>query len=284
MKTERFKTVIQLMFLVVAMVFVVMITLGIEFDLTRLKDTRFWVECVCKLIVSLLVFNVVFEIDCQNRRLDDSSRYYAIKLKYRDFIDRLYSEKKYGTFEVALLAKNEKYREETFNKYLHHKGSSRLQMSDFKDIKNIDEVQKICETKLLNAKTTNKVKKVMVKILNGDIKVHEVTVDEILLDKVGTSMNEDGMRFNTHKFKVMQNTTKVWTYLASAIGFTIIQITSIYTGFVNAILTNGFLIMSATVSAMLNSKKFIQLLTNKYDDITRFFQKDVFSEEENENN
>lgn len=113
----------------------------------------------------------------------------------------------------------------------------------------------------LGDRDLKRVKKVVLKILNGKVRYEKLTADDIL-DMLGeANVHSDAITFQSAVIVRHQNFIKALTFLAGVVAMTVFRYYPTWTDFLFDIIINATLLVGATYSAILNSKSFLRRKT-----------------------
>ena len=125
----------------------------------------------------------------------------------------------------------------------------------------------------LGDRDLKKVKKVVLKILNGKVQYEKLTADDIL-DMLGeANVHSDAITFQSAVIVRRQNFIKALTFLAGVVAMTVFRYYPTWTDFIFDVIFNATLLVGATYSAILNSKSFLRRKTSVVENQNIFLSK-----------
>lgn len=266
----NFRTIAQLLFVAVAFVLAIAITMGFRFDVAALKDVGFWVEVSIKLAATLIIYNTVFGIDNNARRQIEDSKYYVTLATNRLRVREIYRAKLFGELDKAIDAENKEKHEQKCNQMLRCV-SRRVSYGDI-DWENPD-IEALSKKLLLSPRVANKLKKVITRIANGAVTYPTVEPDDILVDKDGVKDSPPSIVFDVKKFVLKQNLFKSLSFLLSTMAMTIVSFSATKMDFWAAVLTNSILLLGAVVSGISFSFNYIKTRTEIFEQRNRFIER-----------
>jgi len=269
-KFLNFRTIAQLLFVAVAFVLAVAITMGFEFEVEALKDIGFWIEVSIKLAATLIIYNTVFGIDNNARRQIEDSKYYVTMATNRLRVGEIYRGKLFEELDKAIAAENKEKYEQECNQMLR-KVSRRVSYADV-DWEAPD-TDGIAAKLLLSARATKKLRKAITKIANGIVEYPAVEPDDILLDKDGIKDLPSSIVFDVKKFILKQNAIKALMFLLSTIAVTIVSFSVAKMDLWQAVLTNSALLLGAIVSGISFSYNYIRTRASVFEQRNRFLER-----------
>lgn len=116
---KTLKSFTSLIFALISLVLVVIVSLGISLDFDKLKTAAFWLEVFIKWCLTMILFNIAFEYDKQNKTHDRNSRFYSAFATLKVRIREIHKEKRYNALSSAIALKNENNVKELWTARLH---------------------------------------------------------------------------------------------------------------------------------------------------------------------
>lgn len=258
-------------FILLALVFVIIYTLGFTFDWTKLREPGFWVEVAVRLGATMAIYNAMFSIDSSTRRLATSGRYYEVLATNRIRVDRIYRENLFEALDEAVKAENEDRKHRAINRVLR-RVSSRLSYEDVID-QPAEKLDEICKAYLLTDKQKAKLKKTLRKIYSGGVKYEAITADDLLIDKENDKDRRESLKVNLTAFVVKQNILKAFMFVGSTVAMTAISRAETNLDLAYVIISNIVLVLGACISAIAMSYQYIRLRTSVFERRNIFLSK-----------
>lgn len=271
---NTFNTIITVAFVLLAFVLLVLLSAGIRLEFDRLADGEYWANILIRLAIMLLLYNVIFVFDLQKRKTERATAHYIAVGTKQLRVNRIKRENLYAELGAAVEAENsERYRNTCTN--LINKVCLRLRYEDLPTEK-CDLEKWLSDKKeelYLSEKDTKKVKKTVLRVLNGKVHYEKLTADDIL-DMLGeVNTHNDAITFQSATVIRRQNFMKACTFLAGVVAMTVFRYYPTWTDFVFDIIINATLLVGATYSAILNSKSFLKRKTLVVDNQNIFLSK-----------
>lgn len=258
-------------FILLALVFVIIYTLGFTFDWTKLREPGFWVEVAVRLGATMAIYNAMFSIDSSTRRLATSGRYYEVLATNRIRVDRIYRENLFGALDEAVKAENEERKKRAVNRVLR-RVSSRLSYEDVID-QPAEKLDEICKAYLLTDKQKAKLKKTLRKIYSGGVKYEAITADDLLIDKEHDKDRRESLKVDLGAFVLKQNIIKAVMFVLTTIAMSAISRAETNLDLVYVIISNAVLVGGACASAIAMSYNYLKLRTSVFERRNIFLSK-----------
>lgn len=259
---NTFNTIITVAFVLLAFVLLVLLSAGIRLEFDRLADGEYWANIVIRLAIMLLLYNVIFVFDLQKRKAEQGTAHYLAVGTKQLRVNRIKRENMFDRLGEAVEAENdERYRATCTN--LINKVCLRLRYEDLPAEK-ADLNKWLADTKerlYLGDRDLKRVRKVVLKILNGKVRYEKLTADDIL-DMLGeANVHSDAITFQSAVIVRRQNFIKALTFLAGVVAMTVFRYYPTWTDFIFDVIVNATLLVGATYSAIINSKSFLKRKT-----------------------
>ena len=269
MKKHIFETATKIIFLILFAIVVILISLGIKQDFSRLKTVVFWTETGAQLLATMIIFNIVYSIDLNNRMHDKTSRFFIAYATNILRIKEIESKKLYDDLDNAVSLKNEEILIKKCNSLLH-KLCSRV---CYEDVITEEHIEYIINKFRVAKKREKKFIKLVKKIREGRIKITTVKAETFLQDKEALFEKYDVYDFNNFMYEFRRNSEKVVTFLICSIITSTLTFSFVSPNFWAALLTNFTLFLGATVSGFMSSAKSIKRKTALYEKRNQFLHK-----------
>lgn len=269
MKKHLLETTTKIVFIIIFTIVVVLISLGIEQDFSKLQTSTFWIKVGAQLLMTMVIFNVVYSIDTNNRMHDKTSRFFSAYATNRLRIKEIESNKLYDALDKAVGDKNKELLVKKCNKLLH-KVCTRV---SYEDVITEEHIEYIINKFRVNKKREKKFIKLVKKIREGRIKVNQIKSEIFLQDKEMLFEQCDIYDFSNAIYELKRNTKKMLTFLICSIITSTITFSFASPNFLSALLTNFTLFLGATVSGFTSSSKSVKLKTALYEKRNQFLHK-----------
>ncbi len=269
MKKHIVETTSKVIFMFLLGVVVILISLGIKQDFSRIKTSAFWTETGAQLFVTMVIFNIVYSIDLGNRMHDKKSRFfraYATNTLRRKEIDK---NKLGDKLEEAVGLKNKEILIKKCNNLLH-RICTRVYYEDVVTEEPVEDIISRCK---VNKKREKKFIKLVNKIREGRIKITPIKADIFLQDKESIFEKEDVYDYSNFVYESKRNLIKMGVFLGSTVLMATITFSFVSVNFWSAFLTNFTLFIGATVSGFTSASKSIKLKTAIYEKRNQFLHK-----------
>lgn len=116
---KSLKSFTSLIFALISLILVIIVSLGISLDFQKLATAEFWLEVFIKWCLTMILFNLAFEYDKQNKVHDTDSRFYSAFATLKLRIREIHKEKRYEALNGAIALKNENNIKELWSARLH---------------------------------------------------------------------------------------------------------------------------------------------------------------------
>ena len=271
------RTLIQFALLIVAFVFVAMLSTGFELR-WDLITWSFALLVAVRLAFTLVTYNIVFSIDNLNRRQLKDTKYFVTIATNKKKIDFIYRNKLFNELDNAVKTENKEKFIKSCNNMIRSV-SSRL---SYDDICVYDEETKkytypnidtICNEYNLSKKKKKQLKKIIEKVTDGDVAFEEIDTDDILLDKDDKGDKAPTLKFNFKAFLFKQNIIKAFTFLISTIAMTVMNYTGGMTNFWVELSKNATLLLGGASSAIMLSYNYVKNRTSVFEQKNNFLEK-----------
>lgn len=113
------KSAANLIFALLALIFVIIVSLGVGLDFSQLKTAAFWLEVFIKWVLTMVIFNIVAEYDSTQRAHNKKGRFYLAFATLSIRIKLIHRGKRYDELTAALQKKNDDRLKELWTKRIH---------------------------------------------------------------------------------------------------------------------------------------------------------------------
>jgi hypothetical protein len=278
---NTFNTIVTVAFVLLAFVLLILMSAGISLEFDRLADVNYWINILIRLVVMMLLYNVIFTFDLQQRKNEPNTAHYIAVATKQLRINRIKRENLFAELGKAVDAENEeRYATECTRRL--HKVSVRVNFEDLPkepcDIsKWLTEMQ---EKYLINEKDLKRLENVALKILNGKVKIRKLTADDIL-DMLGDDNEKNNaIIFCSNVLIRYQNLIKAAMFLLGVTAMTVFRWHPSWTDIVFDVIINSTLLIGATYSAIINSKFFLKRKTIVFNNQNTLLAKRMYLTEE----
>lgn len=272
-KLISLRTLSQFVFIVIAFILSIIISMGFTIDPEQLYDVKFWLQVAVNMTVMLIIYNLVFGIDNRNRRQITDSNYFVTLATNKLRVNRIYDEGLFSELDRALEEEQAEKRREACNKLLQ-RVTSRL---SYKDIENAEVTEEyiagLAKQFLLSERKTKQLDKVIKRIINGKVRYERVTADDILIDRDSERDNAQSLKFSFKNFLVKQNAVKSLMFLVSTVLFAIVNYKFTNTNIWQIILNQLVMFSGSVISAIGVSRHYIKLRTLNFAERNRFLER-----------
>ncbi len=261
-KNNTFNTIVTVAFVLLAFVLLILMSAGISLEFDRLKDWNYWLNIFIRLAIMLLLYNVIFTFDLQKRKCEpNTAHYFAVATKQLR-INRIKRENLFAELGKAVGEENEeRYANECTRRL--HKVSVRVDYNDLpKEQCDLSKwLAEMQEQYLIKDKDLKRLERVVLKILNGKVKIRKLTADDIL-DMLGDDNEKsNAIIFRSNVLIRYQNLIKAAMFLLGVTAMTVFRWHPSWTDIVFDIIINSTLLIGATYSAIINAKSFLKRKT-----------------------
>jgi len=250
--------------------------MGFKIDFTGI-DKAFIVKVAINLAVALLCYNTVFSMFFGNLARNQYCRYFIAVATKKMRVGKIYEEKKFDELETAVTKKNVADLLELQN-YKIRRVCQRLSYNDIKDITqdNINEkLDGFSKTYTLNKRGRKQLKKVIVKIISGKIKIDELTSNDILTERESVKLSLNRLKFYSKRRAVKRNVIKSVKFLITTIILAIITFKPADSSIWEVIVNNLSLFLSAAFSGSMAAASESKYTTELYEEHNKFIMQNL---------
>ena len=271
------QTLIQFALLIVAFIFVAMLSTGFELNWDKI-NIAFAILVAIRLAFTILTYNIVFTIDNVNRRQIKNTKYYVTIATNKKKISVIYKDKRFDELDKAIKEDNKERFIKACN-YLIRSVSSRISYDDIciynQETKKYTypDIEEIGTKFKLSDKKKKQFQKVIRKVTDGDVKFEEIETDDILIDKDEKGDKAPTMKFNFKAFLLKQNLVKGFTFLVTSVVMTVMNFTGGMANFWVELSKNATLLLGGAVSAIMLSYAYVKNRTSVFEQKNNFLEK-----------
>lgn len=269
-KTEIFETLSKIALTAFMFVVIMLISLGIELDFSKLYKVSFWITVGTQLAFVMIVFNMVATSHSRTKSKNKNSRFYSAYATNMLRIKDIEDNKRYDDLTEAVNKENEELYKQKCNDKIHAI-TSRLGYNEI--VENIDNMNHLCEKYRITGRSAKRLKKVACKVISGSYHFPRIKDKMFLKDKELSSSNKSMIAFNVAGDKFKGNTWRTITFLSITILINVIGYKYNSVDFWTWVITNLTLVISAIVSGFYEGHREIQLRTAMYEERNAFLQK-----------
>jgi len=252
------KTLSQLIFMAAAFAFIMIISLGLTFDFSDLKTPIFWIIVGCKLVVAMIVYNIVIFLDQRNQLSNPETLLFQTLATNQLRVAEIYNKKVFKELEQAVERENTNEYIKECNTRLHNV-TTRISYNDLfneKTTKPLSSIEDLCDSFLLSKKKKmfifksqkERLLKVVKDIFSGNVKIEEVTAEELLKDKDTNKIPKNSLKYNSKAAKSKQNANKIFNFLISSVVTTAIGFAFVNPDIWGELVKNGLLFVGTIIS------------------------------------
>lgn len=270
------ETIIQFLFILVTFILVVLISLGITLDFSKIKTVTFWVETLGHFGLSMVAYNVLYVYDRSKRMHDKKSRFFKAYATNRLRVKHIEKNKLFDELDKAI---DDETALRLKNKCEHklNRLCSRISYEEAISEKDIEDL--MSENRVLE-KRRPRIKKLIEKIRAGEIHVEKIDEHVFLNDKELVEAKNDSLDFNSFKVELNRNLIKGLTSWSLAILIAMIGFAFYSPNFLISLLKNILFVLSGMVSGITSAIQNVKLRTSIYENRNRFFSRRMGIEEE----
>ena len=270
MKNNYVHTISELVFIVLGFFLVILISLGISLDFSRIKTAIFWVEVLGQFGLTMVTFNFVYYLDRKNRMHNKESRFYNAWATNRLRVTKIENDKLYEQLDQAVEEENLLRLKKKCNNKLY-KLCSRVDYDEVTDLTKTPEA--ICKEYRVVEKYQKKMIKLIDNIRGGRVKVKKITAQVFLIDKELHLSRGDEYDFNNATVELERNGAKAVTFFACSILSASVLFSLAMPNFWISLFKNATFIFGAIISGFSSSIKNIKLRTSIYERRNVFLQR-----------
>lgn len=267
------KKTADIIFGLLAFVFIIIASLGINIDFNRLTTTAFWLETGLKWVLTIVIYNATFEYDTQTRIHDKQSRFYLAFSTLKTRTKLIHNHKLYNTLDNAIKQKNQQLLEELWT-YKLHKICTNLSYSDIYDnTKTVEEIAE--EIRLHNKYKIKRLSHLMSLIRSGATPRHykPLKEDYFLKDNELAKISINRFDYDSSKQFFKRNSDKTLLFLITSMLTAIITYSFYAPNFWATLVANLITLFFSIVAGFKASIKDIKLRTNVYENRNDFLER-----------
>lgn len=263
------ETLMHFAFLLGFCILVILVSLGVKGDFSKVSTFAFWIEVTFQLIATLVIFNIVYKMDFKNRTHKKESRFFIAYATNRLRIIEIEKRKMYPELDEAIRNKNHEMIVEKSNALLH-KYCTRI---NYEDVVGDEDIPELLDRFRVFEKSRENVTELILKIRQGRIKIHELDANIFLRDKELSQERPDVYDFNVTADSVKRNATKAISFLAYSVVFAIFSFSFVNPNFWQTLITNITLFLSSASAAFFNSARDVNKRTSLYEKRNSFLHR-----------
>lgn len=267
-----FETILQVFLGIAAFVVSLLITLGISSDFTRVSTAAYWIEVAAGAGLMLVIYNMIYIMDQNNRARNNRSRYYVAFQTNRLRMNFIQENKLYEQLEQAVKDENEERYIKKCTKLIH-RITSRTSYEDIKNCNGIEEVNKLSEKLLLKKRGKKKLARLYTKITSGKIKIKEIKTDNLLRDKEITSTEPEQLDYSDAALETKRNIQKVLSFILFSVISAVFTFSLTSVPFWQAFVKNVTMFFGAAISGFASSRGKTNFKTSIYENRNTFFER-----------
>lgn len=267
-----FETILQVFLGIAAFVVSLLITLGISSDFTRVSTAAYWIEVAAGAGLMLVIYNMIYIMDQNNRARNTRSRYYVAFQTNRLRMNFIQENKLYEQLEQAVKDENEERYIKKCTKLIH-RITSRTSYEDIKNCNGIEEVNKLSEKLLLKKRGKKKLARLYTKITSGKIKIKEIKTDNLLRDKEITSTEPEQLDYSDTALETKRNIQKVISFILFSVISAVFTFSLTSVPFWQAFVKNVTMFFGAAISGFASSRGKTNFKTSIYENRNTFFER-----------
>lgn len=269
MKKDYIQTAAHVFIMLMILTFLILMSAGFRFEISRLGEIEFWGDVFARCFLALVVFNLAYGDFFKAKKKDKNSRYYYAVATKQLKTKVIYNKHLFAELDEAIKAENtERYIAECDN--LLHKVSKRVNYRDlpldangvYNGEKSIDEwFHEALRTFSVDEKLEKKLRKVVMKIINGRVFVKPITADDILIETEDSYDVLRPMVFSEKRAQTLSTIKKSVIYICSCVGLVVISYEPTWFDFLFNLISNLMLSCGAVVSGMTEADRNVKLKT-----------------------
>lgn len=264
------ETAVQIIFLAFFSILVILISLGIEQDFSKIQETSFWIEVALRLGITIIIFNVIYYMDRRNRMHNNKSRFFRAYATNRLRIREIENGKRYDELDVAVENKNKEILRDKINRKLHRLCTR----ANYEECITEEPIEYLIKRFRVRKRRQLLFKILVYRIRSGQIRVwRPVKAEMFLQDKELVFGRADNYDFNNVLSETTRNLKKAFTFLVCSILTATITFSFTNPNFWETLLTNITLFLGAMASGFMSSSSDIKRRTAIYEKRNSFLQR-----------
>lgn len=270
-KNNALNAVIQSATLLTVVIFSIWASMGFKIDFTGINKA-FVIKVSINLVVALFCYNTVYSMFFGNLARNEHCRYFIAVATKKMRVGKIYESKKFDELEKAVTEKNEEDLLELRNYRIRHI-CQRLSYSDIKDITQDNLEDKLAEFKrfyTLSKYGTKRLRRVIVRIISGKIKIDELTSNDILTERESVKLSLNRLKFYAKRRAVKRNLIKSFKFLVTAVVLAVITFKPADSSIWEVVVNNLSLFLSAAFSGSMAAASESKYITDLYEEHNKF--------------
>ena len=259
----------QILFVILATILIVLITLGINQDFSAIHTTEFWITAFSQLCFTMIIFNIARNISKKNHTHDKLSRFFKAYATNVLRIKEIEKRKLYDELDKAVALKNKEMLIKKCNIKLHRL-CTRV---NYEDVISEEPITYIINTFKVCKKRQKKFTKLVTKIRAGKIRIRKLVADIFLQDKELIFDTPETYDYSNIVNEVWLNAKKAVTFLICSIISATITFAFNSPNFWTTLVTNFTLFLGATMSGFKIATREIKRKTALYERRNIFLHK-----------
>ena len=269
-KNEIFETLSKIALMILLFIALMIITLGIELDFSKLLTLSYWATVATQLAFVMIVFNLVTTSHSRTKARNENGRFYLAYATNMLRIKEIEENNRYDDLSEAVKMENEENYKRKCNEKIHSITSRFGYDEIMKNIDNLDNLFLSCK---INGKQAKRLKKIVDKVIAGSYCYTQIKDIMFLRDKELVPHDKSMIAFNVAGDKIKGNTKRIITFLVPTIILNIIAYHYSSIDFWTWFLTNSTLCISAVVSGLYEAQREIRLRTAMYEERNAFLKR-----------
>lgn len=235
---------------------------GLKFDASQLVEAAYYIRAAINYIVMMATYSIIRQTTIASEKRAPNTPYAQVVATYWGYLTYLIKSATTESLRPKVAAENKRRREETMDLMLS-RVSIDLRHTDILTFDSSEAftswIDRYAEANLYSKRRKKALRKTCERIRSGDFRYSDFTLEDLVNDNEFREerMSSNSMRLETTKFEARQTARKTMMFLVNVIIINSLVFSGFSTSFWAFLMTNGFLIGSACVSAMQAGKAYI---------------------------
>ncbi len=269
-KNEIFETLSKIALTVFLFIAMMLITLGIELDFSKLLTFSYWITVATQLAFVMIVYNLVCTTHGRTKARNIKSRFYIAYATNVLRVKEIENNNLYLPLSEAVEEENEEIYKRKCNEKIHAI-TSRFGYEEI--VKNIDNLDELFETCKISNRQAKRLKKVAYKAVSGGYRCVRIKDKMFLKDKELIPHDKSMIALNVANDKLKGNAMRMIMFLVPTIILNVIAYHYTSVDFWTWFVTNLTLCISAVVSGFYEAQREIRSRTAMYEERNAFLKR-----------
>ena len=265
------QTLVQIGTIIIGLILAALVASGLNFDINRLTSPAYYIQVAINYIIMMSTYTTVRQMTISSEKRAENTPYSITVKQYWVFLQTIMANKLNDMLRIKIDEENKRRKEETID-FMLSQVSIDLKHEDihFNNKKEfIEWLNAYTDKNLYSKKKKKQLQKVCEQALEGNFDYGQFTLEDLINDSEykAVRIRVNTMQLATAKFETKQSLQKTFSFAFSALVLNSLVWNGFSMSFLTALLSNGFLLGSAAITAIDAGKKYInyrkEIITNR---------------------